>query len=357
MLPREMFAQRGKSLEFVVGESIPASHIESIKISRSSRLKLLKKHLYLVGKGKKGVFETEKTIARSVDKKELRDEIYGGEFLGETNDGKKIYLCIFEKNTPLLKELGRLREISFRKVGEGSGGCRDIDEFDLYYSHIVLWDENDLEIVGSYRIGEGNTIMDVFGKDGFYTSTLFNFSEALEDVLPHSIELGRSFVQPKYWGSRALDYLWHGIGAYLLKHPQVKYMFGPVSISAQYKKDAAKAIVHVYSKHFPSTIDAQSKTPLIFSAIEKKEFEEIFNGVSYDEDFKILKRYLKNFGLAVPTLYKQYSELCEDGGVQFCSFGVDEAFGYCIDGFIIVETAKISAAKKQRYILKENLPE
>ncbi len=354
LLPREMFAQRGKNLEFIVGESIPASHIESLKINKSSKLKLLKKHLYLVGKGKKGVFETQKTVARAIDKKDIRDEVYTGEFLGETSDGKKIYLCEFEKNTPLLKELGRLREISFRKVCEGSGASRDTDEFDLYYCHIVLWDEAELEIVGSYRVGEGNTIYDAYGAEGFYTSTLFEFSASIEKILPYSIELGRSFVQPKYWGSRALDYLWHGIGAYLLKHPSVRYMFGPVSISALYPKPAAKAIVFVYAKHFPSeSIVAPSKNPLVLSNIEKEEFEGIFSADSYEEDFKTLKRYLKNFGLTVPTLYKQYSELCEAGGVQFVSFGVDEAFGYCIDGLIVVDTAKISAAKKQRYITKD----
>jgi len=355
LLPREMFAQKNKSLEFVIGESIPAEHISTLKINKTAKLKLLKKHLYLVGKNKKGIFETQKTIARAVDKKEMRDEIYGGEFLGETSDGKQIYLCDFEKNTPLLKELGRLRELSFRKVGEGTGASRDMDEYDLYYSHIVLWDENDLEIVGSYRIGQGSVIYDAFEAEGFYTSTLFDFAPSMENILPHSIELGRSFVQPRYWGTRALDYLWHGIGAYLVRHPEVRYMFGPVSISGSYPKPAANAIVFVYSKHFPAHhLRAVSKNALIFGNNEREELESIFAAESYEEDFKTLKRYLKNFGLTVPTLYKQYSELCDDGGVQFLSFGVDETFGACIDGLIVVETSKISLIKKQRYMLSAN---
>jgi putative hemolysin len=350
LLPREMFAQRGKSLELVVGESIPSKYISSLKINKISKLKLLKKHLYLIGKNKKGVFETQKTIARAADKKEIRDEIYSGELLGQT-DGKLIYLCYFEKNTQLLKELGRLRELSFRKVGEGAGASYDIDNYDLYYSHIILWDENDLEIVGSYRIGEGHIIHEIFGTEGFYTSTLFDFSTNMENILPHSIELGRSFVQPKYWGTRALDYLWHGIGAYLVRHPEALYMFGPVSISGSYNAIAAKAIVFVYSKHFPSaSFGASSKNPLVFGAMELEELRSVFAGQNYAEDFKTLKRYLKNFGLTVPTLYKQYSELCDAGGVGFIDFGVDEAFASCIDGLIIVETAKISSAKKQRYM-------
>jgi len=131
-----------------------------------------------------------------------------------------------------LREIGRLREYTFRKVEEGTGKKRDTDSFDKYYEHIVLWDENDLEIVGSYR------------------NTLFKFKEEFESYLVDSIELGRSFVQPKYWGSRALDYLWQGIGAYLVQNPSIKYIFGPVSLSVALPKDALNLIVSYYSHYY-----------------------------------------------------------------------------------------------------------
>lgn len=358
LLPREMYGKYGKTLELVIGESIPAQYIGNLKINKQSKLKLLKKHLYLIGNNKKGIFDTQKTIARGVDKKELRDEVYSGIFLGETSDGKKIYLCDFLKTTPLLKELGRLREIAFRKVGEGSGHSRDNDSFDLYYSHIVLWDEFDMEIVGSYRVGHGYVIYGSLGKDGFYSSTLFNFSSNLEELLPSSIELGRSFVQPKYWGSRALDYLWQGIGAYIVKNPDIRYMFGPVSISGSYPKAASKALAFVYSKHFPAEdLYSPSFNPLALSDSEYQEYSEIFSADNYNDDFKTLKRYLKNFGLTVPTLYKQYAELCDAGGVKFLDFGVDESFGYCVDGLIVVEIDKIIESKRQRYMTDYNQQE
>jgi len=351
LLPHEMFTKKGKSLEIVVGEPIGAKTLQESKLSKDIKLKLLKKHLYLIGSGKKGVFETQKNIASAEDKKNIRDEIYSSEYLGQTNDGKKIYLSDFEKNTPLLKEIGRLREISFRKVGEGTGMVRDIDEFDLYYRHIILWDEENLEIVGSYRLGQGREIMDTFGSDGFYTRTIFDYTEEFEKILPTSIELGRSFVQPKYWGTKALDYLWHGIGAYLTKYPWVKYMFGPVSISGSYPIDAQKAIVFVYTKHFGAkNLKVHSKNAFTLNGQDSEELSTVFTAETYEEDFKILKRYLKNFGLTVPTLYKHYSELCEKDGVQFLSFGVDKDFGGCTDGFIVVNTAKILLAKKQRYM-------
>jgi hypothetical protein len=334
-----------------VGEPILAKTIQETKVSNDMKLKLLKKHLYLIGNGKKGVFETYKNIAMAEDKKNIRDEVYSSEYLGETSDGKKIYLADFEKNTPLLKEIGRLREISFRKVGEGSGMIRDLDEFDLYYRHIILWDEDNMEIVGSYRLGQGREIYEMLGGEGFYTNTLFNYTSEFENILPYSIELGRSFVQPKYWGTKALDYLWHGIGAYLSKYPWVRYMFGPVSISGTYPPAAQNAIVYVYSKHFDAkTCGARSKNEYLLSEQDKAEMVEIFVGETYEEDFRILKRYLKNFGLTVPTLYKHYSELCESGGVSFHSFGIDEDFGGCIDGFIVVNTQKILLAKRQRYM-------
>ena len=100
---------------------------------------------------------------------------------------------------------GRLRELTFRTVEEGTGQAQDLDKYDVYYSHLVLWDDNDLEIVGSYRIGEGHKIMAAKGVEGFYTNSLFNLNAEFQAYLPHSIELGRSFVQPRYWGQRSTE--------------------------------------------------------------------------------------------------------------------------------------------------------
>ncbi|MFA6145302.1 MAG: 1-acyl-sn-glycerol-3-phosphate acyltransferase [Sulfurimonas sp.] len=164
-------------------------------------------------------------------------------------------------------------------------------------------------------------------------------------------ELGRSFVQPKYWGSRALDYLWQGIGAYLSHNPQIKYMIGPVSISGNFSKSAQNALVYFYNHYFGSDHTmVQAKSPYLLSEFVQAEFINLFKGDDYNEDFIRLKNYLKTFDLSVPTLYKQYTELCDEGGVQFIDFGIDVDFNNCIDGYIVVDIQKIKEVKRQRYM-------
>jgi putative hemolysin len=236
-------------------------------------------------------------------------------------------------------------------VGEGSGKSRDIDGYDRYYHHLVLWDDDDLEVVGSYRIGECGWILSWLGKEGLYLNELCDMNDNFDTILEDAIELGRSFVQPKYWGSRALDYLWQGIGAYLVHNPHIKYMIGPVSISGSFPKSAQDALVYFYSHYFGSNhTTMRAKSPYHLSEFVQAEFTALFRGDDYTEDFTRLKSYLKAFDLSVPTLYKQYTELCEEGGVEFMDFGIDVDFNNCIDGYIVVDIRKIKEAKKKRYM-------
>ena len=251
----------------------------------------------------------------------------------------------------LINEIGRLREYSFRKVGEGSGQSRDIDEYDRYYHHLVLWDDDELEVVGAYRIGECGWILSWLGREGLYLNELCDMRDSFDPILEDAIELGRSFVQPKYWGSRALDYLWQGIGAYLVHNPHIKYMIGPVSISGSFPQNAQDALVYFYSHYFGSDHTMlRAKSPYHLSEFTQAEFTAFFKGDDYNEDFRRLKNYLKTFDLGVPTLYKQYTELCEEGGVEFMDFGIDVDFNNCIDGYILVDIRKIKEAKRQRYM-------
>lgn len=147
-----------------------------------------------------------------------------------------------------MREIGRLRELSFRQVQEGTENALDIDRYDHYYRHLILWDEEELEIIGSYRIGEAGRIFKKFGIEGLYTSTLFNFDDAFIPYLESGIEMGRSFIQLRYQGKRSLDYLWFGIGAYLHQHPEIQYMFGPVSMSNSLPEDAKKTIAGFFPR-------------------------------------------------------------------------------------------------------------
>ena len=353
LLSHEMFNKKSKRIAIKVGQIIPNENITPKGIDKKFLLNLYKKHLYSLKKGKKSFFETQSAIAHPVSRIDLLNELKKSKLIGQTSDGKKIYLYDYVEDSIVLKELGRLRELSFRKVGEGVNKKRDTDKYDIYYQHIILWDENDLEIVGSYRIGNSDFIFKNIGVKGFYSNNLFKYNEEFTPYLKSSIELGRSFVQPKYWGTRALDYLWFGIGAYLKSNPNIKYMFGPVSMSASFPTVAKDMMIFYYSHYFKEKVNlVEGKTPYQYSN-NISEIKELFDLEDKKKGFKFLKSALSNIGVTVPTLYKQYSEITEDGGIKFLSFNIDKNFGDCIDGFILVEVDKIKDSAKKRYIDKE----
>ena len=353
LLSNEMFRKKSTNINIKIGEIIPNENIKPRGLDKKVIVSLYKKHVYALKKGKKSYFVTQKAIAHPQKKNDILKELKKSKLLGETADGKKIYLYDYEDDSVVLKELGRLRELSFRKVGEGINQKRDTDKYDIYYQHIVLWDENDLEIVGSYRIGNGNFINGNIGKKGFYSNTLFKYNQNFNPYLEDSIELGRSFVQPKYWGTRALDYLWYGIGAYLKTHPHIKYMFGPVSISGTFPSLAKDMMIFHYSHYFSSKeILIEAKLPYQYSC-HIQDLKDVFTLDDKKKDFKTLKSTLNSMGVTVPTLFKQYSDICEDGGVKFLAFNVDPDFSNCVDGFILVEVEKIKNSARKRYIDKD----
>lgn len=351
LLSHEMFASKNRVFDFTIGKQISFRSISDLNVPDKRHARLFRKHTLRIAKGKKGIYPTEESIAHPISRQEIRRELRQGELIGTTSDNKQIFLIEYDNAPNIINEIGRLREYSFRKVGEGSGKSRDIDGYDRYYHHLVLWDDDALEIAGAYRIGECGWILSWLGKEGLYLSDLCDMSDAFETILEDAIELGRSFVQPKYWGTRALDYLWQGIGAYLSHNPHIKYMMGPVSISGSFPQHAQEALVYFYTLYFGSDHTmVRAKSPYRLSDFVQAEFSVLFKGDDYAEDFRRLKDYLKSFDVSVPTLYKQYSELCEEGGVEFMDFGIDTDFNNCIDGYILVDIAKIKEAKRQRYI-------
>ncbi len=350
LLSSEMFKQKDKNISLKIGKLIPNKHILLDGVDRDSLVKLYRKHTYGLKKGKKLFFQTQNSIALSESKQSIKKELKDSELLGRTSDGKFIYLCSYQSDSAILKELGRLREISFRKVNEGVNKKRDTDKYDRYYQHIVLWDEDDLEIVGAYRIADAKTVLQKYGFDGFYSNTLFEFQESFKPYLENAIELGRSFVQPKYWGTRALDYLWYGIGAYLKKNQHIKYMFGSVSLSASLPFEAHCLIVNFYTNYFEADDEIVKPKDSFEYDHKNEDMLDIVTSRNYKKDFLLLKESLKLLDSSVPALYKQYGDLCEDGGVTFHGFNVDKDFSNCIDGFIMADVSKIKKSKKVRYL-------
>jgi len=351
MLVEEMFNKKNQEIKFKVGAPIPYSEIADALDNNKQLSQRFRKHVLNLGKkNKPPLFETLETVAHPTDTKAVKKALYESRLLGETRDGKKIFLYQFQDDCPVMQEIARLRELTFRSVEEGTGMSRDMDKFDIYYSHIVLWDDNDLEIVGAYRVGEGPKIMATHGIEGFYTQTLFDLQSDFAAYLPYSIELGRSFVQPRYWGQHSLEYLWYGIGAYLREQPEVKYLFGPVSISNAYPQPAKELIIGFYQQQFGNgLLNTKARSPFVISE-ESRQFAQTEFNADYSSSFKILNTELKKLGVKVPTLYKQYVELCVDKGCHFIDFNVDPEFNNCIDSLIMVEIDKIAPKKRQRYI-------
>ncbi|MCR1301213.1 MULTISPECIES: lysophospholipid acyltransferase family protein [Enterobacter] len=350
LLMQQMFRRRHSQLPIKIGQQIAWHHWHSATLSSREMAEQCRQHVMRLGKGVPGVFKTQCAIARPEDRATLKRALAQAECLGNTSDGKTIYLWQRngQEDAPLLRELGRLREIAFRAVEEGSGKRRDTDRYDDDYLHLILWDDEDLEIVGAYRFMPTARQVERRGLEGLYSYSLFHYDDKMQDVLEHGIELGRSFIQPRYWGRRGLDYLWSGIGAYLARYPHYRYLFGPVSISGGLPPAARDLLVAFYRLWFPATHPlAASRQPYPASL---PDVLAQFSGVDYVDDLTKLKSLLGNLGCGIPPLYKQYSELCEPGGVQFIDFGSDPAFNDCVDGLVLVDLCYLKANRYQRYI-------
>ena len=252
-----------------------------------------------------------------------------------------------------MNELGRLRELTFRMVEEGTGKRRDLDKYDEYYMHLLLWDAQAQQIVGAYRIFDTSRIFSGQEPDILYSSLIYKYKENMKPYFKQGMELGRSFVQPKYWGKRSLDYLWYGIGALISKNPNYRYLFGAVSLSDGYPQEAKDMIVHFYATHFPAReTTVEALYPYNIEPSKRPELQAMFPGEDYSSEFNLLKKRLKKLDCTIPTLYKQYAELGEPGGVAICASGLDITFSNVIDGFVMVDIWKLKPAKHMRYLQK-----
>lgn len=316
---------------FIVGNLVE-------KYTASIESKLWLKHISPIKK--------EKPVAHAENRSRLEKAIKQCEKLGETADKKAMYLYRYTGRSPILREIGRLREIAFRAVGEGTNKRRDIDQYDKFYFHLILWDNDDKEIVGAYRFGDAKQLTESH-RNRLYSASLFNYHENMKPYIDEGLELGRSFVQPKYWGKRSLDYLWFGIGAFLKKYPRYRYLFGPVSLSNEIPDAGKDLIIQFYQQYFshPKNL-ASAVMPYQHSCSKQK----LFSGNDYKEEFSELKKRLKDMGTSVPTLYKQYTETYKDGGVHFLSFSIDPDFNHCVDGLVLADLHLLKEKKRLRYM-------
>ncbi len=259
-----------------------------------------------------------------------------------------------------LREIGRLREITFRAVGEGTGNEIDIDDFDLYYKQLIIWDKTENRIVGGYRIGLGDRIFAQYGINGFYISTLFKIKEGLFKTLTKSIELGRSYIIEDYQRKpQPLFLLWKGILMFLLANPQYRYLIGPVSISRKYSDISRSMMVAFLKKyHFNQKLSKHLKP--------RKAFKVKSKGIDTDILLKTLGKEIGNLDKFIesteesisrtPVLLRQYIRQ----NAKFIGFNIDPLFADCLDGLIVVDIkdipkSTIESLQKERITNSSNV--
>lgn len=248
-----------------------------------------------------------------------------------------VYIAPFSAIPNVVFEIGRLRELTFRSVGEGSGKARDLDEFDMYYLQLIIWDREAQRVVGGYRLGKGDQIFQRFGVNGFYISSLFKLKPGFTGVLQEAVELGRSYVVPEYQKHRLpLFLMWKGILHFLLANPHYRYLYGPVSISKDYSEASKAVIVEFVKRYFYDEKLAQLVEPRKPFRLKSKIVNAKLLAENLTPDFEALDTFVESIEPAhfkVPVLFRQYLKQ----NARFIAFNVDPAFNDCLDGLMILD--------------------
>jgi hypothetical protein len=303
----------------------------------------------------------QEEIIQAIDREILEKELTDERFLRKTNNGNnEIYIITHQDSPNTMLEVGRLREVSFRTAGGGTGKSADIDEYDtnkVPYKQLIVWDPAEKEIVGGYRFILGYEVtLDENNVPRLATSGLMVYSEKfIRDYLPYTIELGRSFVQPKYQPSResrkgifSLDNLWDGLGALVIMHPEIKYFFGKVTMYDHFNPKARDLILFFMHTFFPDKEKlTYPKNPLPYKT-DPTGFDKIFTGDTLDKNLKILMQKVRELGENVPPLVNSYMSLSP----TMKTFGTawNEDFGGVEETGILVTIADIYEAKKDRHV-------
>lgn len=300
-------------------------------------------------------------IIDPIDTEAIVAELTPDKFLRHTNKAhNEIYIVTSADSPNTMREIGRLREIAFRTAGGGTGLDCDIDRFDTMdppCRQLIVWDPESKLILGGYRYICGKDIKtDENGSPRIATSHMFRFSEKfLRDYLPYTIELGRSFVRPEYQSSRAgakaifaLDNLWDGLGSLTVVHPEIKYLFGKVTMYPSYTAECRDMILYFLHKHFPDSEElVRPITPLPHTT-DWSRFDNIFTGDDFKSDYRILNAHVHAHGVHIPPLVNAYMSLSPT--MKMFGTAVNDEFGDVEESGILLTISEIFEEKKQRHI-------
>ncbi len=299
-------------------------------------------------------------IIEKIDPALIEAELTPDRLLRHTNKGDNEIYVVDAFNAPhTMREIGRLREIAFRDAGGGTGLDCDIDEFDTMPSpcrQMIVWNPDDREIIGGYRFILGEDIEIVNGVPRIATSHMFRFSERfISEFLPETIELGRSFVAPEYQTTKAgakalyaLDNLWDGLGALTVVYPQIKYLFGKVTMYPQYNHECRDMILGFMHKHFPDPDSLVTPIDPLPTAADSIEIQSRFTGSDYKEDFRILNHFIREHDLKIPPLVNSYMALSPT--MRMFGTAINREFGDVEESGIFFKISDIFEDKKMRHI-------
>lgn len=352
-LPSEILNKKDSFIKVRIGSPVPQKQIRqfetSSKLSRFLRAKTyglantvkVKKFYLPVLKKKLDIQQDiNAPIAKEVIVAEIENlKLNGNLLLSQQNFD--VFIADVKDIPNAINEIGRLREITFREVGEGTGLKLDLDEYDLYYKQLILWDNEQQKIAGGYRIGMGDYIIEHYGLKGFYTRSLFKMDKQLLPIFRQSAELGRSYIPREYQQKRLpLFLLWRGILAFLMRNQQCRYLFGPVSISNKYSNISKNLIIEFIKKnHFDESIAQFVKPRKKFKA-EIKNLDIDILVESAADDIKLIDKYIQDFDPemnGVPVLLKKYL----NQNAKIVGFNIDPKFSDALDGLMFLDLKEV----------------
>jgi putative hemolysin len=365
-LLQEFLQQEGKTVEVRVGSPIPAEAISAIRNDQEA-IEYLRWRTYLLARRTREetswpaalrsriAVKMQEPLAAPVASEVLQNEIEDlapERCLAQSGD-LAVYLGTANELPQMLRELGRLREITFRNVGEGTGKSLDLDRFDDYYWHLLLWNRTKRELIGAYRAGNTARILSEHGINGLYTSTIFRYDERLFQKLGPALELGRSFVRPEYQRQYApLLLLWKGIAGLIALHPEIPLLFGAVSVSNDYSKASREMIFRFFEARIQQDELAglvEPRNPFRPALLRRWDCRSMCRALRDLDELSEPIADVEADGKGLPILLRQYARV----GGKLLGFSVDRSFSNTLDGLIVVDLRQTDPSVLERYMGRE----
>ncbi len=358
-LPAEVLNKKGRSVHVRIGTPIEPGQLERVADRPKALLEFVRARTYALGMDDRkwkwldrGDFKRPvqtQAIAAPVPLADLELDLSGLSDQRLFTVGTFDVYCTEARVIPsLLLEIGRLREETFRLVGEGTGRAIDLDVFDLHYRHLFIWDKSECCLVGAYRIGIGAEIVYGYGKRGFYLSQLFRMDKEIMPMLQESMELGRSWIRQRYQRSALPMYLlWKGISGFLKNYPQCRYLIGPVSISGDFSRFSRSVIVEFIRRNHGDKDLAALVTPRkrFKPGLMKMNLDALLDDPSSMKSLERLIMDIEKPNLRFPVLLRHYVGLKG----KIIAFNVDPKFSYSLDGFIVVDLRQLDETVERRF--------